>query len=426
MLGKIKAMVSAPLHQEAFYVFLGQFASAVGTLVGVKLLTSHLLPETYGVVALGMSIVNLFIYLIGSPVGRAATRFYRIAIEGLQFPGYEKTLARIGWGTAAVLLVLIFLLVLAGNWFYGLVAALSLLLCIDTVFNGIQTGARNRRVVALLLSLMSWSRFLFAVGLVLLFGRERVELVFAGFCISALLNIGLQIFFYKRKVRNVAAPADAGGKFRSRQFYAYLWPLAIAGLVSWGQLFVDRWSLKSFATLEEVGIYFALFQISYAPVLLLNSCVYSFVAPILFEKAGNAEDASRMKKVYVYNEWFSALTLLLAVVLAGVMWGLHEWVGGLLLGDQYTSYTRLLPWLVLSGGIYATGSQLLLSIQSGLDLKMLLVQKITSAGVAVLCYLLGTYWMGLKGVVFGGLVFVVFYAVMAFMFHHRLRNVKIT
>ena len=62
MISKIRALIAKPLHQEAFFVFSGQFASAAGTLVGVKLLTSYLQPETYGLIALGMSIVNLFGY----------------------------------------------------------------------------------------------------------------------------------------------------------------------------------------------------------------------------------------------------------------------------------------------------------------------------------------------------------------------------
>ncbi len=420
-------MLIKPLHQEAFFVFLGQVISAIGTLVGVKVLTSYLQPESYGFIALGMSVVNLSIYLVGTPVGSSATRFYKVAMEGGHVQEYENALRRVGGGVGVCLLLAALVLLLAGNYFYCLIAVLSVLLCVDGVFNGIQTGARNRRIVALMQSLLNWSRFIFAVGLIVLTGCEYTELVFLGFCLSAMGNVGLQIYFYRRKIRidsPIAVLSDE--PFDRGQFYSYLWPLVITGMISWGQLFLDRWGLGAFATLEEVGIYFALYQISYAPVLLFNSCVYYFVSPILFEKAGNARDATRMRKVYAYNGAFSALTLLLSFALAGGMWLLQDWIGQLLLGSRFLGYSNLLPWLVLSGGIFATGTQLLLSIQSGLYLKPLLVQKMMSAIVAALCYLLGTYWYGLPGVVFGGLIFAVFYATTAFIFHVRLiRNGKI-
>lgn len=411
------------LHKEAFIVLLGQLAGALGTMVGVKVLTTFLEPKVYGLVALGMSAVNLFLYQIGTPVRSTATRFFSLATGSGRLSEYEGVLGRIGWIVSTVLMLAAAGLFLAGLAFYALVVVLSLLLSVDAVFNGVQTGARNRGVVALLQSLVAWSRFLCAAGLLLWFGRGSVELVFAGFCLSALANIVLQAYFYRRTIR-FCEPVEhrATDGFSARQFYTYLWPLAATGLVSWGQLHIDRWGLTAFASLEDVGIYFALYQISYAPVLLLYSCVYYFVSPILFEHAGDAGDAARMKRVYTYVEIFAAATLLLSVALAGMMWLAHGLVGRLLLNPGYADHSGLLPLLVLSGGVFAAGTQLLLSVQSGMDLKPLLFQRTFSFGSAVLCYLLGTYWFGLAGAVAGGLVFAFTYAGIAFAFHFRLRR----
>jgi len=187
-------------------------------------------------------------------------------------------------------------------------------------------------------------------------------------------------------------------------------------------LFVDRWALECFSSIQDVGIYFALYQIGYAPALLLFTGVYYVLAPIIFEQAGDATSSVRMKAVYRKVEFISFATLVLAILGSFLMWSAHDLIGSMLLGPLYAPHSFLLPWFVLTGGLFASGTQLLLSIQSGLDLKPLLLQRTASMVIALVCYVFGAMQFGLEGAVMGGVAFSILYLCVAFGVHLRVRR----
>ncbi|MCH2143432.1 MAG: hypothetical protein MK077_10620 [Phycisphaerales bacterium] len=411
------------MAKEAVVVTTGQGASALGTLVGNKVLTSLLDPSVYGLVALGMSVVNFIIYLIGTPIRLTATRFYGMATEANQLAGYQKLLVRIAIALSTILLPTAVVLLAFSSVLYSLVALVSLLLCIDAIYIGIQTGARNRGIVACLQTLLSWSRFTCAAILLVLYGHNSVELVFTGYCISALLNVGLQIVLCQTSIpkQKLVESKSQHQKLRS-QFYTYLWPLLVTGPISWGQLFVDRWAIMAFGSMGEVGIYFALYQISFAPTLLLYSCVYYFMAPLLFEQAGKVKSAAKMRRVYLQVEIASVITISLTIVVAWIAWLIHDWIGDLLLAKAYTSHSYLLSWLILTGGLYASANQFLMSVQSSLSLRPILIQRILGFVIATTCYMVGCHLYGLEGAVAGGVLYATLYLLLSVIIHFRVRT----
>ena len=413
----------AALAREAVLVFMGIGLGALGTLVGIKVLTNHLDPEIYGQVFLGMTFVNLALYQIGRPLGSAATRFHSIALQKNQYPGYERTIKKSGLVIAQCLGCIALIFFALGWWMYGWIAVLSLLLCIDALFNGVQTGARERGIVASLQSLVTWTRFIFAILAIILFESKSVNIVLFGFCVSALLNVFLQIVLYRRSRRKSGIECETQETtYSSRGFFTYVWPLALTGSITWVMLFIDKWALEYFSSGEDVGIYFALFQIGYAPVLLLFTGTYYVVAPIIFEQVGEETTPEQMRRVYGKIELLSLGTLGVTLLGAACVWLAHDWVGSMLLGPLYASHSSLLPWLVLTGGMFASGTQLMLSIQSGLDQKPLLFQRTVSMAIAITCYGLGAMYDGLVGTVIGGVVFSILYLCVALGVHLHTRG----
>ena len=55
----------------------------------------------------------------------------------------------------------------------------------------------------------------------------------------------------------------------------------------------DRWALAAFATEETVGLYSVLSQLGYAPVATVTTMVMTFLAPILYQRSGDATDRAR-------------------------------------------------------------------------------------------------------------------------------------
>lgn len=408
-----------PFHLEALYVFLGQVCSALGVLAGVKILTSLLSPERYGVVALGMSVINFFVYFIGLPTALTMTRFYSMVKTQADFLLYEKLFFRFLSVLTGTIFLIAILLIVNGRFFFSLIALLTLMLAGDAIFNGIQSGARHRLTVACMQSYGNWSRFLLAGFIVLVFGLKNESFIFLGFFVAMIPGIGAQAYLYLRRIRPVPRMSTAGTQatFKTKDFYFYLIPLVIASTISWGQLFAGRWFLKIFSTYADVGIYCALFQISFAPVLMLNSFTRQLSSPILFAKAANAKCPVRMLSAIKLNSIFAMGLFIITLAVSCVMWALHRVIGHFFIGEAFSSFSYLLPWFVLSAGIYSTGCQLLLSVQSCLKLKLLLVQNFVSLVFALICNYAGAYFWGLKGAIMASVVFSCFYTIVALFLH---------
>ena len=157
-------------------------------------------------------------------------------------------------------------------------------------------------------------------------------------------------------------------------------------------------------------------------MLLLFTGTYYVVAPIIFEQVGEETTPEQMRRVYGKIELLSLGTLGVTLLGAACVWLAHDWVGSMLLGPLYASHSSLLPWLVLTGGMFASGTQLMLSIQSGLDQKPLLFQRTVSMAIAITCYGLGAMYDGLVGTVIGGVVFSILYLCVALGVHLHTRG----
>ena len=76
---------------------------------------------------------------------------------------------------------------------------------------------------------------------------------------------------------------------------------------------------------------------------------------------------------------------------------------------EYREVSFLLPWLVLSGGIFATGQMLALKLMSDLKSSLMLWPKIITAILGVVFNLFGALVAGLQGVVGALLAFSIIY-----------------
>ena len=71
--------------------------------------------------------------------------------------------------------------------------------------------------------------------------------------------------------------------------------------------------------------------------------------------------------------------------------------------------SALLPLMIVSGGLYAAGQIVVLSLLSGVNSRALITPKIVTALLGVAMNFAGAFWLGLKGVVCAGVLFGVFY-----------------
>lgn len=402
------------LSKEGLWIVLGQAAAVLGSLAGVRLLTELLAPAAYGELALALTVSTLVNQTILGPLANGVTRFYAPAQEQGDLGGYLSAVRRLVL-MATGFILLIVLLALAGllsagrtQWIGIATAALAFaaLSGYNAILNGIQNAARQRAIVALHQGIESWLRFLVAAGLLLWLGASSA-LAMAGFALAVVLVLGSQYVFFRRIVLESGVAADPGQW--QRQVWKYSWPISVFGMFTWVQLASDRWALELFATTREVGTYAALFQLGFYPMSVASTMAMQFLAPIFYQRAGDASDSRRNADVNTLSWKLTGISLVATAAAFMLALLFHRQIFQVLAASEYASVSHLLPWMLLAGGIFAAGQTIALNLMSQMRTQAMMAVKTVTALAGAALNFAGAYWLGITGIVIAGVLFSVLY-----------------
>ena len=405
------------LCREGLWVTLGQIAAIAGGLFGVRLLTELLEPAAYGELALGMTVATLVNQVVLGPLGNGATRFYAPACEVGDLPGYLTALRRMvlsatAWIILAGLLLVVGLAIAKHTEWLGLTASalvFALLIGHNSILNGIQNAARQRSIVAIHRGMESWARFLAAAGLMVLLGATST-VAMVGFCMGVILVLGSQCLFFRKVIPKNVIETDIGRNW-SEQIWKYSWPFASWGLFTWAQQASDRWALGLLTTTQDVGLYAVVFQLGYYPISMAAGMAMQFFAPILYQRAGDASDSRRNVNVNKLSWRLTGLAMggTCAVFLVAVLF--HTQIFHMFVAKEYASVSHLLPWMLLGGGVFATGQTISLNLMSQMKTQTMTMAKIITAVLGVIFNFAGAYLFGVVGIVFASVMFSVLFTV---------------
>jgi O-antigen/teichoic acid export membrane protein len=407
---------------EFGWVIAGQAAAAVGSLVGVRLLTQVLSPRSYGELALAMTLATLVQQTILLPIAGASLRFFGPAQEAGQLRAFWgavrhlSVMAVLGIGVAGGVVLIALGSLGEARWIGLATAALlfAILFGFCTILDAMQNAARQRVVVAFHDGIGSWLRFLSAVVLVLLF-RPSSAAAMSGYAAASALVLFSQVAFFHKRLqslgRSESEPAPLLKHSWMRHLVNYAWPFSSWGVFTWAQMASDRWALQANATAVQVGLYLALYQLGYYPILLASGLLSQLAGPVLFARAGDGSDPERVRRASAWNHRIVILTLIGTALATAVAFLVHRQVFTLLVAPAYRSVSRFLPWMILAGGLFAAGQLAVLSLLAGTASKGLIAPKITTALLGVALNFAGAHWFGIAGVVAANVALSLFYCV---------------
>ena len=405
------------LTKEGFWIVVGQIAMVAGSLALLRTLTVYMLPDQYGQLALGLSIAGLVNQFVMGGITAAIGRFYSIAIEKNDLSGYLSASLRImGYATCVVLIISLILVVcLLGlgysQWLSLALAAIvfSLLSGYNSSLSAIQNAARQRAIVAFHAGMDAWLKILLAVGMLIYFGTSSALVVISYAC-SSLITTVSQLFFLRSTILKQQIHRENRQQWLP-QIWVYSLPFTTWGAFTWMQQISDRWALQVFATTNDVGHYAVLFQLGFIPISLITGMAVSFLAPVLYERSGDAEDLIRNSHVHQLSWKITNLSLILTLVGFVITLVLHEWIFCLLVAPEYWLSSYLLPWVVLAGGCFAAAQMLALKLMSEMKPSAMQVAKIVSALIGTMLNIVGAAIAGIQGVVGALVIFSCIYLV---------------
>lgn len=295
----------------------------LGNIAIVKYLTNTIDVAGYGIYAYGVTIAGIITMLIFGPVAQTVLRFAKHSYEKNQYSYFLNRIISIH----IKLNLAIFTLAIAISAFALLMdAEISLLIIltasmlsiadgINRSLNSLNNSFRSRSLLATQKIIESVFKFFTVFIVVALFSKSGNS-AFIGFtlgCVaSALVNAFLN-FRREKPFLNAESDSKENKKLLTEMYsYGYAFPLyAVFGVIF---AFSDRLIIENTLGLEQLGIYFAVYQLSSAPVTVLAMFLSQLMAPVLF--ASHLHDSSGMNVLKQSLQLLTGYTVLYIPILA--------------------------------------------------------------------------------------------------------------
>ncbi len=411
------------LGKEFFWTSFAQISTLIGSFIGIRLITELLSPSQYGELALGMTVSTFMQAIAFGPLGNGAFRFFSSANE----EGFESTKSYFAalYRLVFYIICLLTLLGIIVTIIFGVFGSLDkfalgfaafffgLFLGLNNLINSIHNAARNRTIVALHQTLATIGRISLSTLIIICFGASSSRAML-GYALAMIFVFLSQMYFLKRSLVK---------KFNSKnlrkiehsawisKLTSYSWPFATWALLGWGRSASERWALDFFTSTRDVGIYSALYQVGYVPISLFFNMWLSFVNPVIFKRAGDGQNTSRLRKIY-HDCWkLTCLGFVLVLFLTFFSSIFHEFIFLILLPESYNGYSYLLPAVVFAGGILSINHHITTAIHSHNKTGALIIPTNLLHFIGLTLNLIGAGYFGAKGLVYS----LIFYSILSLL-----------
>lgn len=347
---------------ETAWVFAGQAASVLATLVGLRLITEFVPPPVYGTVALALGIVALAQGLTVGPLMQAVLRFYpdqdacagevhlrRAARSALRKPLLLALSAlSMGGGITAMLRPQHLALVL-----FGLV--LFLIETVRSIEITFLNAARRQRALALLVTADAWLRPFDAVMLVWLWGPHPA-LIIGGYALGAAMALALYWGLAQplRGSQSAPGPPQRTTEEVAQRLQAYAWPLTALPLIGWVIGQADRYLIGGMAGIEAAGLYAALYGLASKPFLMLSSSIELALRQPFYSRVSAGDRRGARAAVTVWLAGTVGLALLCFLMFVAF----HADIARMLLAAEYRNRAALMGWIA-AGYVLLAAAQVL-------------------------------------------------------------------
>jgi O-antigen/teichoic acid export membrane protein len=344
--------------RDALWVAGGSVVTAVGTLVGVRVLTQFLAPAEYGAVSLALGSSTLALGLIATPLTQAAMHYYPAArTEGTEGELERSVLRLYGRLAPWLLLLLACAVLVCARWQIAApvaIAAAGVLLCIDSLRSAglsLLNSARQHRRYVVWMASDTWGRPLIATVAVLLFGASSGIVLCAYVAVAGTL---VMVFSGPRwmRLRSASQPvySEAQRHTLDARMWAYALPLVPLGIINWASNLGDRYIIGATLGLAYTGAYAAMYGISGMSFMVVNGAVENALRPV-HQAAVTAGDHARAARIQ--RLWLAAIVGICSMGVIALALG-HHLVASLFLGPAYRDWSILMPWIGLGYAIRAT------------------------------------------------------------------------
>lgn len=399
------------LIQEGNWTALGQLGAALGTFLGIKILTSLLDSSSYGMIALALTGVAFIHQILVAPLSSAVERFFpELTLKSAQ--PVSNYLRLILWCGAIAACALAGILYLKPDM--DARKQLCLVSCAFIISSSVNyflgaalNSQRLRKDLAILQSSSEWLRYGFA-GVFAFLSQGSFIWTMYGFFIGSLCAWSFSSRTAIPKLFKIHSNS-ANKTFHQvlNDCLRYAWPFCLWGAFTWIHYASDRWALALFGDLSLVGRYAALYQLGYYPQIILSGVILQLIAPIAYQMARvkGYEDHSSTRAV----QRAFVFSILCALIFSFVVWLFCESIYPVLVGQNFAADAHYWPIFVLAGGLFSAGQSASLKKMVSMETSHLIKPKIMTALLGTVLNIVLVFFFGFVGAVFSLLIFSLLY-----------------
>ncbi|MCK6395844.1 lipopolysaccharide biosynthesis protein [Zoogloea sp.] len=340
---------SRSLLTDGAWIAALQGLSAVGQLLGMRLLTEVVPPSVFGEVSLWVGAIALVSAAMANPTMQALLRFYPEFHENgkgrIVKDVVISQLLRLGGFALPVLGLVALYFFLKGDASASDLLILFLLAIVDVARMSslaYLNALRAFKPAGVWALLEAWGRPLLAYLLIGSLGADTTWVLLA----YLFASIAAWLIMHKRVPVEPAlsrtAEATAAHSDLSSRFWRYSIPLLPLGLIGWVSGMADRYLIGVMLTPADVGLYVAVYGLASRPMAMFGGVIETTIRPAYQHAVARGDDS--LAKNYIVK-WILLVCggSLCAVAIASIC---HVWLAGLLLGAGYRSASGLLPYVV--------------------------------------------------------------------------------
>ncbi len=389
------------LLKEGVWSTFGKVTTALGSLIGIRLLTEFMPRETYGQLSLLIGLMMLGKNFFTGPLFLAIQRFYPDAALSGTIPTFRHTVVRVLNLLGGILIGLI----LIGGGLYSRYHAVSFLAflaiagCLITKIAlrlevCLLTAARRQKASAICQILEAWCKPAIAVLIVILLGATSQSVLLGYFIATAGI---IFIIHYLPMCAEGVDYSKQGTIETDRKLLKNIWvyalPLIPQALVGWIISFSDRYIVGGLLGTADVGLYSVAYGAVGVPFLIAGASLSQTLRPPYYNAVASSDKRIEKKML---RAWLLA-TLLVSILGVIAVYGLRHCIASIVLAEQYRSSVLLMPWI--AGGM---GLQIIAQVYDNVFLahketKLVLISQVIGAVICLISVFLLTVKFGLLG-----------------------------
>lgn len=412
-----KKLLNKKYISEFLWVALGNTINILGVLLIIKLFTKRLSPTEYGIYYLSLSVSIFVNQIFFGPLSNAVSRYFIISVSenesrDLLFNTY-LIIKKIVLILSILFIISILILVNSGEYKHIFLLTSTYLFSIFTgissIISSLQNINRQRKIAAFFQVLDAIIKILVTYFFINLFSKSANVVSIATTTGSFILLISQLLYIYRTENDLILDFNINYIKKWHVKLVNFSLPFSFWGIFTWAQISSDRWFLGKFSDTNSIAKYAVLFQIGYYPLTILMGYIVQTITPILFHRAGNGHDLNKINNSTALNLKIATLSIIISIIGFLFIFIFHDYISIIFTSSQYYEVSKYLPFMILSGGLFATSQILSLDFLSQMKINELMIIKITTALLGILISYILIKKLGFIGAIYSNISFSLIY-----------------